>query len=152
MIYFRVDSARDHGSAGLSLIKHERAALNTRLISLYSRWTAHCPAGRRTWINVTSPLNGASQRSGWSRRLRAWGWRGRWTRKRPPQSATAGAVSPPSCQHIIIMLSNHAIDLLKFTLFIYYLFLAPLLLLELLSYWLASNGHSSVPISGSARV
>ena len=31
-------------------------------------------------------------------------------------------------------------------------FLAPLLLLELLSYWHALNGHSSVPISGNARV
>ena len=41
----------------------------------------------------------------------------------------------------------------SFTLFIYsYPFLAPLLLLELLSYWHALNGHSSVPISGSARV
>ena len=45
------------------------------------------------------------------------------------------------------------IDLLKFTLFINYSpFLAPLLLLELLSYWHASNSHSLVPISGSARV
>ena len=30
--------------------------------------------------------------------------------------------------------------------------MAPLLLLEPLSYWHALNGHSSVPISGSARV
>ena len=33
-----------------------------------------------------------------------------------------------------------------------YVFLAPLLLLELLSYWHTSNGHSSVPIWGSACV
>ena len=37
-------------------------------------------------------------------------------------------------------------------LFIYYQFLVPLLLLELLSYCHALNGHSSVLISGSARV
>ena len=37
-----------------------------------------------------------------------------------------------------------------FILLFFLSFLAPLLLLELLSYWHALNGHSSVPISGSA--
>ena len=40
----------------------------------------------------------------------------------------------------------------QLSLFIPTWFLAPLLLLELLSHWHSSNGHSSVPISGSACV